>query len=431
VSAKKQSAGRRLRVITIDQVISGGSNVLIAVLAARLLGVASFGLFGLVFLIDVMLQGVSRALVCDPLLVHPDEAQERPGEVIGTTILLGLGLALIVLVTGLIAGVWDARFGDALLVLAACLPLLVLQDLGRYIGFATQKPVSALVLDTTWLVLMFGAVAVLLATGTRTLATFVAAWAGSGAAAGLLLFAQHRLREVRLNLTWLRYTWSFSWRYLISYTSTQGAALGASGAVGAIAGARALGGLQGAALLVRPFATFQVAAIAASVGEVTRSRVGDQQIRRHVARTTAMTTGMALLNAVVILVLPDRLGVVVLGASWHVAHSLLLPTGLSILCAGLVTGVRAGLLGMRAIRKVVVVDIASTAVNLVGAIVGAFINGALGALWAVGIGQSVLTVVWWMTFLTYSKHTEQATTAATAPSAPPLPPAPVTSPPLA
>ncbi len=87
-------------------------------------------------------------------------------------------------------------------------------------------------------------------------------------------------REVRFGLSWLRYTWGFSWRYLISYTSTQGAALGMSSGVGAIAGARALGGLQGTVLLVRPFMTFQVAAIAASVGEVARSVTGDHDPRR-------------------------------------------------------------------------------------------------------------------------------------------------------
>ena len=40
MSESKQSAGRRLSVITIDQAIAGASNVLSAVLAARVLGVA-------------------------------------------------------------------------------------------------------------------------------------------------------------------------------------------------------------------------------------------------------------------------------------------------------------------------------------------------------------------------------------------------------
>ena len=60
-------AGRRLSTITVDQAISGGSNVLIAVLAARILGVESFGLFGIVFLVTITAQGAIRSLVCEPL----------------------------------------------------------------------------------------------------------------------------------------------------------------------------------------------------------------------------------------------------------------------------------------------------------------------------------------------------------------------------
>jgi hypothetical protein len=44
----KHSAERWLSIITIDQAIAGGSNVMIAVLAARLLSVSEFGLFGIV-----------------------------------------------------------------------------------------------------------------------------------------------------------------------------------------------------------------------------------------------------------------------------------------------------------------------------------------------------------------------------------------------
>ncbi len=108
VSASKQSAGRRLSVITVDQVIAGASNVLISVLAARLLGVASFGLFGIVFLVYLVALGVTRALVSDPVLVHPLEAQERIGDVIGTSFMLGLAVA-VVLVAGLGVRLWDPR----------------------------------------------------------------------------------------------------------------------------------------------------------------------------------------------------------------------------------------------------------------------------------------------------------------------------------
>ncbi len=439
MSTGTSSAGRRLRVITIDQAIAGASNVLIAVLAARLLGVASFGLFGIVFITYTMVMGVSRALVSDPLLVHPVEGDRRKGEVIGTSFMLSIGLTGIVLLAGALACLWTTSLGYALIVLALAIPLLIMQDLGRYLGFATQKPGSAVVLDVTWLVLLFGAVGILFVTDTRTLPWFIAAWGGSGAAAGLLLFAQHSIRTVRIGISWLRYTWGFSWRYLISYSSTQGAALAGATGVGAIAGPTALGGVQGAVLLVRPFMTFQVAAIAAGIGEVTRSVDDHAELNRHVARTTALTTGIALLNVVVMLVLPDRLGTAVLGASWSAAQPLLLPTGVQIVCLGLMTGMRAGMLGRRAIRHVMVIDVATTIVVLVATVSGAVAGGAEGALWAVAVGQAVMVVVWWLTFTNYTTRTWPSApsaadvlltepVAATA-AAGPLPPVSIPSPP--
>jgi O-antigen/teichoic acid export membrane protein len=428
VSGSNQSAGRRLRLITIDQAIAGASNVLAAVLAARLLGVASFGLFGILFLIYTIVIGVSRALVSDPLLVHPVEAEQRPGDVIATSCMLGIGLGAVVLVAGFAAHPWNPSLGNALMALSVCVPLLVLQDLGRYFAFATQRPTRAVALDLAWLLIMFGAVAALFITNTRTLAGFIVAWAGSGAAAGLLLFWQYRGLEIGLGFSWLRHTWTFSWRYLISYTSTQGAALAASSGVGAVAGARALGGVQGAMLLVRPFMTFQVAATAASIGEVTRASAESRRLRRHATRTSALTTGIALGNAVVLVVLPDRLGEIVLGASWHAVKPLLLATGVQIICLGLLTGMRAGLLGMRAIRQVMARDVATTVVVLVATVCGAIVNGAKGALWAVALGQGLMAVIWWMTFWT---RTSSAHATAAGAVLSPLPPATVPSRPSA
>ena len=74
------SAGRRLRTITVDQAISSASNVLVSILAARVLGVSDFGWFGLVLITYVATQGAARALVGEPLLVRPVEAESRPGE---------------------------------------------------------------------------------------------------------------------------------------------------------------------------------------------------------------------------------------------------------------------------------------------------------------------------------------------------------------
>jgi O-antigen/teichoic acid export membrane protein len=352
--------------------------------------------------------------------VHPVEAEERKRDVVGTSCALGLALGPGVVLLGGAMSLVDSELGLALAVMGFCLPLLVLQDLGRYLAFATQRPSSALVLDVTWLALVAGAVVPLFLTDTESLPWFIAAWAGAGAASGLLLFVQHRTPGLRLGFNWLRYTWGFSWRYLISYTATQGGALAAASSVGAIAGARPLGGLQGAILLVRPYITFQIAVTAAATGHVTRSLGSEGAIRSYVSKVSVLTTVAAAVNMIVLLVLPDGVGEAVLGDSWQVAEPLLLATGVQIVFLGAMTGVRAGLLGMRAIDKVMRIDLATTALVLAASIVGAVINGALGALWAITIVQAGVAIVMWMTFLAHSPSAEGGP----GPAAEPLPATP-------
>jgi O-antigen/teichoic acid export membrane protein len=385
--------------MTADQAVSGASNVLIAVLAARLLSPASFGLFGIVFLSYVVLQGVTRALVSDPLLVHPVEAEERPADVLAAGSLLALGLAAVTVVVGLGVHEVNSELGTALIVLGGFLPLLVLQDLGRYLGFATQRPGRALTLDLLWLVAVFVAAIALVSKSTHALAEFIAIWAGTGALSGLLTLWYYRQCRFLPNLRWLKETWWFSWRYLVSYAANQWTSLATYGVMGAIVGAKELGGAQGAVLLVRPFGTFQVAAIAAAIAEISRLRDDPHLVRRHARYTAALTAVIALLNTVVLLVLPGRIGRLFLGATWHVAKPFLLPVGIQIIFVGIATGARAGLLGSRLIRRSMVVDISSAGLSLVVTTVGVVVSGVSGALWAVAGATCVMSVTWWVVLI--------------------------------
>jgi O-antigen/teichoic acid export membrane protein len=392
------SSARRLSVITLDEIIGGASNVLTAVLAARLLSPSSFGLFGVVFLAYSLLLAVTRALVNDPLLIHPVEGNERPHEVIDTNLALGLGLAVVTIAAGLVATGFNGGFGHAVVALGVGFPLLALQDLGRYFGFGSQRPVRALVLDSLWLVLLFAGVVALLLADLRSLAWFIVAWAGSGALSGLLLFRYYPGFRPSLSLAWLRYTWQFSWRYLISYGSTYGAALANTSAVGGIVGTRELGGVQGTVLMVRPFGAFQAAALAAGVSDIARV-TGNRAVRRHSLQATGVAAGVAALNGIVLLVLPDRIGRIVLGHTWELSKPLLLPTAVQILAMGVFTGARAGLLGIRLIRRAMVIDVVGTTLLLSSAVTGAVIHGAKGALWGAAIAASCNAVTWWVVLL--------------------------------
>lgn len=391
-------AGRRLSTITVDQAISGGSNVLIAVLAARILGVESFGLFGIVFLVTITAQGAIRSLVCEPLLVRPKEAQERPGEVIGTALMLGVAMGLVVVLAGAGARQWDSRLGDALFVIGALLPFLSLQDVGRYLGFAIHRPVLALRLDVLWLVLLLAAAVVVIALDIRNLAAFITAWAGSGALAGLLVFWQHRGDRVRYGQAWLRESWMFSWRYLLSFAFTQGGVLVATIALTAIAGARELAGVRGALLLMSVATTIQIGGGSAGVADI--SRLTDRGlVRARARRITTITMVAALLNGAALLVLPDSWGRVVLGDSWAATEPLLVPVVIQVALQGALLGARVALLGTRSVRTTLAVDLGWTPVIVTASVIGASVAGGPGYCWSVVIALVVATCLWWTLLL--------------------------------
>jgi O-antigen/teichoic acid export membrane protein len=404
----------RLGAITIDQAVSSASNILITILAARVLGVRSFGLFGIAFLVYVTTQGASRALVGEPLLLRPEEARARPGEVLGTGLVLGACLGVFIGLAGAVTSVWNAEAGSALAVLALCTPLLVVQDLGRYLAFATQRPLRALTLDLVWLGLVIAAVGALIASDRDTLCWFLAAWAGSGALAGMFVFVQHRRNRTEPGLAWLRETWPFSWRYATSFASAQGAVLVASAALAGILGANALGAIRGALLLYGPVVQLQAASIAAGVSDVSHlhlagaAAVPSAGARRHVARSTVLTTVAAMASMAVLVVLPDRIGTLVLGDTWEATQRLVYPVGAQMVLIGLISGVRSTLLGLRAVKKTLRIDIATSVILFIALVGGALVGGLVTALWSLAAGQGLVTVIWWTVYIDHNRSGDAA-----------------------
>jgi O-antigen/teichoic acid export membrane protein len=408
MTAPSRGGGRRLTAITLDQAVSSSSNIIITVLAARVLGAVTFGYFGVVYLTYVTTQGVLRALLGEPLLVRPDESRDRPGEAIGTAAVLGFGVGIVIATAGAVTAVWSHDLGLALVVLGACLPLMVLQDLGRYLSFATQRPSRALALDLVWLGLLVVAVGALAVADAATLSWFIVAWAGSGATAGALLLWQHRHAHIRPGIAWLRETWPFSWRYAVSFGSRQGAVLLASTGLAAILGARALGAVNGALLLYGPLVQFQTASIAFGVTEVSRLEPGSPAVKRHVRRFTALTTGVATLNLATAVLLPDRLGEMVLGDTWRSAETVLAPAGVQMLFIGMTSGVRATLLGMRAVATTLRADIAQTAITFASTLLGALMwRDVVGAFWTMAFGQGVMALTWWAVYRAHERRREE------------------------
>jgi len=391
------SAGRRLSAITIDQAIAGASNVLVTILAARTLTVSAFGLFGVLFLIYVLVQGSIRSLVCDPLLVHPDDADARPGDATASAIVAGASSGLLIVVVGVVTRLWIyPPLGIALVLLGVVVPFLILQDLGRYFGFARQHAGFSVLLDSLWLVLLVPGVVVLSIRDTTSLSAFVIVWGGTGAIAGLITLVRFPPSPPYLHVRWLRTTWAFAWRYVTSFAASQGGALAAALALGGIASAQALGAVRGALLLTRPYSTIQIAAVSGGMAEIARAGHTGAALRRYAARTSLAVGAFGALNGAIMLLLPDPIGELVLGETWNATKPLLLVASIHLVVVGLGTGARAGLLGARAVRTTLHLDLTFIGVGLVTAIIGSVLAGAQGYYWGTVAAAGMATLLWWI-----------------------------------
>lgn len=410
----RAGAGRRASLITIDQGISGVSSLLLLIGAAHALSPADFGRFTLVFFAWAFTQGaVVRSMVASTVVVHPEDAEERPRAVLGATILLSVASGLLCVIAG--AACWWAgsNLGPPLVLVGVLMPILGVQDAGRYISVAESKPGRAIILDTIWLVLMVAALAGVVLTDQVTLMWLVAAWAGTGAVSGIWAFVQHGVPRAReLSLDWLRLRWHFSWRSLVASSSSSAVALIGSSLLAVVSGPLAVAAVRVALLLERPSTTVQTAVATSAAVDIAREKPDNAGLMWHQRRALLASIAIAAINFVVLLVIPNSLGELVLGNVWELVDPLRVVIGVHIATLAAQSGIRAALLGRHRIHAVMLVDIIGTALAIIGLVIGAVVADAEGAMWGAVIGQAITAVIWWGTLLrhlaTYQAEAEPA-----------------------
>jgi O-antigen/teichoic acid export membrane protein len=402
-------AGRRAGLVTFDQGISSASNLLMLIWVAHALSAADFGRFSLVFFVWVFTQnGVVRSLVSSTVMVHPEDADERPRSVLGAAVLLSLAVGALCGVLG--AGLWWAgsNIGPPLLLVGVLMPLLGVQDVGRFIAIAESKPGRAVVLDSIWLGLMLGGFVAVEVSHGATLMWLVAGWAGTGALSGVWVFVQHGIPRAReLTLDWLRERWHFSWRSLVASSSSAAVALVGSSLMAIVSGPLAVAGVRAALLLERPSTTVQTAVATSAATDIAREKSDNAGLLRHQRRTMTASILVALLNLAVLMVIPDSVGKLLLGNVWKIVEPLLLVVGFHVGVLAAQSGVRAALMGRRQIHSVMIVDITGTVLSIVGLVIGAALADAQGAMWGGVVGQGITAVIWWSVLLRHLAQHEQ------------------------
>ncbi|WP_373689231.1 hypothetical protein [Streptomyces sp. Rer75] len=396
-SAKRALAGR-LSWGLADQAASSMSNFAVGIYVARSLGVTAFGVFSLAWVTYGVVLNVSRGLATDPLVVRfsgVSAASWRAAVARSSGTALGVGAALgaVSVVVGLALG---GRLGTAFSCLGVVLPGLLLQDAWRFAFFAAGTGRKAFVNDLVWGVALVPAMVVAARVG--SVEAFVLAWGASATVAAVYGCFQSGIRPRTTGAReWLREHRDLGYRYLVENVTNSGASQLRAYGLGAIVGVGAVGVIRGAELLLGPFMAVLMGLSLVTVAEAARV------LRRapHRLGTFCLLLGggqaaAALFWGGALLLVPDRVGELVLGGVWSSASELIVPVTLGVAGAGLGTGAAAGLRALGAARRSLRSQLIASACYVIGGLGGAAVAGTVGSAWGVAAATVCGSAVWWL-----------------------------------
>lgn len=410
VATPRGSTGGRAMLVTVDQALSSASNLLAMLWVAHVVSAVDFGWFSLLMLVYTFVMGPIHALVSMRIVVHPEDADTRPRWVLGSSLVLGAIGGLGCAVVGGLQMLSGVAFGPALVTLGVALPLLVVQDVGRWVAIARSRPAGAILLDAAWLVLMLAAFAAIAVTDSASLLMLTLAWAGTGALSALLLVVQYgALRPREVSLSWLRERWDASWRLLVGNIAAAGSVLLGAVLVAVVSSPLAVAAARAAIFLGRPATAVQNAVASSMAADVAREQPDNRGLLRHQRRTMLIAGAVAAVNLVVLVFLPDAIGSRLLGNVWPVISPLMLATALWLVVAAAQAGVPPALIGRHQFHLAMVVQIVTGLISAAGLIVGAMLDGAAGAVWGLVGGQAVTAVAWWLALIWHLTATHSGT----------------------
>ncbi|GHJ24149.1 hypothetical protein TPA0909_57630 [Streptomyces albus] len=381
-----------------DQAASSMTNFAVGIYVARSLGLAAFGAFSLAWVTYGVVLNVSRGLATDPLMVRfsgVPAASWRTAVTRSSGTALGVGAALGAgcLAVGPAAG---GRVGPAFVCLGVVLPALLVQDAWRFAFFAAGTGRKAFVNDLVCGVALVPAM--LVAARVGTVAAFVLAWGASAAVAAVYGCFQSGIRPRPGGArAWLREHRDLGSRYLFENVSNSGASQLRAYGLGAIVGVSAVGVIRGAELLLGPFLALLMGLSLVTVAEAARVlRRAPHRLGRFCVLLGGGQAAAALLWGGALLLMPDRLGELVLGGVWHSASALVVPVTLGVAGAGLGSGAAAGLRALGAARRSLRSQLFASACYVGGGLGGAAVAGTAGSAWGVAAATLCGSAVWWL-----------------------------------
>jgi O-antigen/teichoic acid export membrane protein len=274
----RASGGLRGRptVVVLDQAVSSASNFLLVLLVGRWLGPSELGAFALVLAIWVVIYGVYRAVVEDPMVVMGEP--RGLGEYVAATCVVS-GVGVLALGAGAAVLAMLGATSGTVVALAVFLPWLLFQDLWRRVAFMRGKPNLAVWNDLGFLLVQIACLAVFRYAGDFSPAAGMASW-GFGALAGTIIgWAQlHPARaSLRQGVAMLRSTRSMSVWLVLDFAVNRWARQAVLFIVAAVSGTAAVGAIQASNTLLGFTNVLVLGWSSAALAEgAARMRVGER-----------------------------------------------------------------------------------------------------------------------------------------------------------
>jgi len=380
-----------------DQALSSLTNFALGILVARSVSTEALGAFALAFATYVVLLNVARSVASQPLVVRfSGDAGDGWRRAVAASTALGVAIGLAGgLGCAAVAMAGSGALREAFAALAITMVGLLLQDAWRYAFFAVGRGRSAFANDGVWAAVMLPAVVVMALQGAGIF-WLVLAWGGAATVAGVFGLAQSGIRPRPASIAaWWHEQRDLAVRFtaesMTSVLSTQAVLY----ALGAVIGLASVGALRAGQLLLGSVnILLQGVQLVAVPEAVVAAAAGPVRLLR-VVRVVAVALGGAVAAfGIVVLLLPDDIGLAVLGKNWAAAQPVLLPVMLTNVIAALSVAPLVGLRALAAADRSLRATVIGAGLTLVLGVGGAVAGGAVGAAWGLGAAALLGLAVW-------------------------------------
>src|SRR4051812_37235563 len=395
-----------------DQVISSLSNFALGVLVARQVSLSEYGAFALSFALYGYAVSVSRLLVSQPLAVRfsgasPTDFKAAARQSVGAAMVVALLPAGVLLLVGVLLG---GTVGPPLVITAALLPGLLLQDAWRTVFFAWGRPRSAAVNDVIWGTVQIGLVVAVAAAHESSVTTYLWAWGASGWLAAALGGVQAGFWPApQAAWRWLTAHWDLTRYFVSELLAINGSTQLMLSTVAAIGGLPVIGALRGAQVLTGPVQILSLSGMAFTVPELARRPwiVGRRLLRAALGISGAVVALAAIWGAL-LLALPDAVGRFLLGDTWSSVHSILIPTVVGLLLSVSALGATCGVHATRRPKVRFGLQLIAAPAYWVGGVVGVLEGGMIGAAIGIALAHLVNAGAVWIRLVTVARQTAVA-----------------------